>query len=135
MTTYYIEDALYSKLSGDSSISSIVGTRIYPVKMPDDPTFPVITYQRISSIREPTMSGRSEYCDCIFQIDSWSLSYDTTKQLAESIFLLLEGFKGVVSSVDIQAILTQNEIDLYEDDVKVFRRSQTYRIVYSEGAT
>lgn len=127
-----IEDALYTKLSGTVAISAIVSDRIYPMKMPEDPTFPCVTYQRISSVRNQTLQGRVAYCDSIFQIDSWSKDYDVTKQIAGEIFAVLEGFRGTVSSVDIQAVLSQNEIDLYEDDVKLYRRSQTFRVTFLE---
>ena len=127
-----IEDAIYTKLTGLAAVSAIVVLRIYPLKMPDNPTFPCVTYQRISSIREQTLSGRVSYCDALYQIDSWSESYDTTASLAAAIFAGLEGFRGIVSTVDIQGILSQNEIDLYEDDVKVFRRSQTFRVIFLE---
>jgi hypothetical protein len=127
-----IEDALFTKLSGTTAISDIVGTRIHPVKMPDNPTFPSITYQRISSTREQTMQGRVSYCEAIMQIDIWSQDYDVTRDLASKVFSALEGFRGPISSVDIQAILSQNEIDLFEDDVKVYRRSQTFRVIFIE---
>ncbi len=128
-----IEDALYAKLTSDAAINAITGSRVYPVKMEDNPTFPAITFQRISSTREQTMSGRVSYCSALYQIDSWSVSYDVTRDLASKIFALLEGFRGTISSVDIQGILSQNEIDLYEDDVKVYRRSQTFTVIFLES--
>lgn len=128
-----IDESLRERVLSDGTIAGIIVDRFTPMKMSDNPVFPAVVYQRISSIREQNISdGRVYYCNAIYQLDIYSPSFDTTKDLAAKIFARLEGFRGTVLGVDIQGILSQNEIDLYEEDVRLFRRSQQYRVIFIE---
>jgi hypothetical protein len=127
-----LEESIYSKLSGNGTIAGLVGTRIWPVKMPDNPGFPCISFNRQSTIRDQTLAGRVSYCNVILQIDSWAETFDVCNSLASTIFALLEGFRGTILGIDIQGILSQNEVDLYDDDAQIFRRSQSFRITFLE---
>lgn len=136
MAVNRIEEALVSLITSASSFQPYISSiSIYPIKMIDNPKIPAITYQRLSSIRNQTISspGRVFYCDAIFQIDIWDVTYENCRAMAALIFSILEGYRGVVLGIDIQAILSQNEQDLYDDDVKIYRRSQTFRITFIEN--
>lgn len=45
------EDTFFSDLTNDAGVSAIVGTRVYPNKLPDDVTFPAIAYRTVSAVR------------------------------------------------------------------------------------
>ena len=54
-----IEEDLYTYLTSDPTVSGYVSTRIYPVKMPQNVTYPAITYQLIGSTRTLTQDDTS----------------------------------------------------------------------------
>ena len=89
-----IEEDLYTYLTSDPTISGYVSTRIYPVKMPQNVTYPAITYQLIGSTRTLTQDGAVSLVEGRYQIDSWGTSYSTVKNIAIGVKVALHGFKG-----------------------------------------
>lgn len=133
-----LEKALFARLSTYAPITSIVGTRVYPLKMPDNPVFPCLTFQRISTIRPQPLSDSVDLANCIVQIDSWAkegtgqgLTVLTT--LAKAVYAALESFRGTVGGVDIRGSRQLNEIHGYEEDVEVLRVTQTFRIFFIDN--
>ena len=50
-----VEEALYTALADDATVSGIVGARIYPHAAAPDAVVPYIAYERISSVRPQAM--------------------------------------------------------------------------------
>lgn len=107
------EAALYSMLTTGSPnpVLELVGTRVYPLVLPQAPTLPAIRYQRISTPRSQyrTMDGRANYASPRFQVDVWANDHGTAVQVAQAIYALLEGFHGTVGGLRIDAISTDDE--------------------------
>jgi hypothetical protein len=66
-----IEQSIYSVLSGTAAITTIVGSNIFPLVLPTDPTLPAITYSTVASVSNPTMTTRG-LTRARFQIDCWT---------------------------------------------------------------
>jgi len=128
-----IEEALYSKLSNDAGVSGLVSTRVFPNLMPQNPTYPLLVYTRVSGPRIHSHDGSSGLAHPLFQIDSWAETYAGVKALAEKVRLALQGFSGTVATVVINGILFEGDRDLYEDGVEEFRVSSDYRIWHNEA--
>lgn len=74
-----IEAALYAHLAADAGLAAVVSTRIYPMQLPQQPTLPALTYQRISTL--PTQhrgNAIALHRRVRMQIDCWAADYDTT---------------------------------------------------------
>lgn len=86
-----IEPAVYTALSGSSPITSIVGTRIYPLVLREDTTFPALTYQVISTVTEPTFTslGVRKYR---IQLDCWADTYLGAATLRDAVMTALDGY-------------------------------------------
>ena len=52
-----LEKALHTRLTGYAGLSSLISARLYPVIAPQNPTYPLATYQRVSGDREEGMTG------------------------------------------------------------------------------
>jgi len=80
-----IQAQIFSVLSQDSYVAAIVGSRIYPVRLPREAVLPAVVYQ-IPSI-EPvySMDGDSGIDDCSVQIACWAKDYTTAHTLAFSV--------------------------------------------------
>jgi len=129
-----IEDDLCTYLKDDVTISSYVGTRIYPVRMPQNVVYPAITYQIIGSTRFLTLSGPVSLVEGRYQIDIWSNGYGETKNIAKGIRDALQGFKGLMGTTKVQGILQDinSEQDFYEDDTDLNRLTNDFIIYYEE---
>ena len=130
-----IEQVLQAKMVGETSITDLVGTRVYPLKAPDNPTFPFITYQRIDSEPIYTMDGGGNRVESRFQIDAWDrglAAYKNTKAIARALQAVLSNWREVVSGVDVQSFMRENENDDWESEAGVARVSQDWRVFHSE---
>lgn len=90
-----IENAIYSLLTQDADISSMVGNRVYPSDLPQMYILPAITFFRVSSVQIQTHTEGMP--NPRFQVDSWAETNDDTAQLATYVKNLLNGFKGTIS--------------------------------------
>ncbi len=126
------------RLLADSSVSALVGTRIYALVLPQKPTLPAATYQRISGPRLQNLSGDAGRGVARVQIDSWASTYLEAQSLAAAIRLSLNGFIGVLSDGSSPAstrgvvIRLDNERDDFEPDSDLYRVSQDYLINHEE---
>jgi hypothetical protein len=66
-----IETGLYALLSTEPSITALVGTRVYPLILPTDGTFPAITYQIVGGQSFPTLTTTGLQ-KIRLQVDCWA---------------------------------------------------------------
>ena len=116
-----LESKLYSVLTGNNAVALLVGARVYPVKLEQDTEFPAITYQRISGGQQYSLTAYSNLENPRIQIDVWGLKYSDVKALAAKVKTAMEG------ATTFRATLL-TDIDLYEDDVEIYRVSQDWSV-------
>lgn len=127
-----IEAGLYAHLLTDSGVTALVGTRIYPLLVPQDADLPAIAYQRISGPRDHTHDGSSGLAFARMQLTFVASSYDDAKSLGEAVRAAIDGHKGSMGDVTVGACLLDQERD---DWATVFESPvvrQDYLIWYQE---
>jgi len=77
--------ALRSKLTGTSAIATILGTRIYPDKLPQGTALPAAVYYGISGTDEPGLSGLLGRAEQRIQIDAYAETRTAANALATAI--------------------------------------------------
>jgi hypothetical protein len=123
---------LRSLLLDQSDIVAMVQDRIFPSIIPKerwdvDSKKPCIVYSGDGIDRTYTFCGNVKLHADIININAYSISYDTTAQLAAEI-ATLEGFKGIVGSTKIGPVFLENEIDLLDLEPGLYRRLLTFTI-------
>ncbi len=128
-----IESAVRTFILADSTITTLISTRLYSVKMPQSPTFPLIVYTKISGFREHDMDGSTIAAPRI-QYDSWAQTYAGAKALADALRERLDSYAGPVGSPaeTVHFAYLLNERDFYDDDLQVFRVSMDFEIWHNE---
>lgn len=114
-----LETKIYSALSGNATVAVKVGSRIYPVVMPQDPTLPAITYQRIASEPVNTLEGYAGLENVHISVMSWATGYLTAKELAEDVHVALNG------ATAFKALLV-SDLDGFDPDVNLYVAAQDY---------
>lgn len=104
-----VEQDIYSALSGFSGLSSLVSSRIYPIKAPQSPTYPMVVYKRISNNELNDLSGSSGIGNSRFQFSVYAETYSALVGVADQINLAM-----AASSINHVLI---SRIDLDFDDV------------------
>lgn len=129
-----IEAAIFSLLTTDSSVSSLVGTRLYPLLAPQDAATPFIVYQRVSASRWTSLEGPSGMAQPRIQIDAYTSTYAAAKTLATAIREKLSGYRGTVAGTRIGGITLITDQDLIENekDPKLYRVSMDFMVTHDE---
>jgi hypothetical protein len=130
-----IETEIRARLVADATIAALAKsgsvTRIYALFLPQDPTLPAITYQRISGPRIQRLNDATEWGQARIQYDCWATTYLGAQTLAAAVRISLNGFVGELATLKV-AIRLDNERDLYEDELHIFRISQDYMVTHTE---
>ena len=111
---------LYSKLTGDSGVSALVSTRVYPVLMPQSPTLPAVSYQRISNTEQ---DGTSTLRETRYQVDCWDDGYEGVQALADAVKSALEEWMDTDQSPSVKMCRVIGELDDYEAETGLYRDS------------
>lgn len=115
-----LEESIFSHLSTVAAITTYVGAsssaRIYPVYLPQDPTLPAMSYQRISSQPQASMGGFCNLDNPRIQIDCWATSYSAVKGMAEAV-------RDAMMSAAAFNALEISDQDLFEPDLEIYRVS------------
>ncbi len=127
-----IEQAVYDILRNDALVEAIAGDRIYPLLMPQNATYPAITYQRISTDRARSLSGRDYEKRVRLQVDVWSKTFGEAKSLSTAVAAALDDYAGVLAGLQIGACSLVDERDEFESKADYFRSSLDFLIGYEE---
>ena len=120
-------------------IDPVATGSIYANIVPENARSPFITFQRVTGDKIRDINGPSGLANTTFQIDVYSKSYLESKQLADAVRLILDGFRGTVTigadSVRIAGVSFQAERDFIDDTAKpkLYRSSVDYLFMYEEG--
>ena len=70
-----ISEQIYALLSGYSSLSAIVGTKIYPVRAQQGVVKPWVAFFDVSGAPQNSLAGWSGIDNHLYQVDCWSVSH------------------------------------------------------------
>lgn len=137
MTTITIEEGLKTYLTGYAGLTSLISTRVYPMRIPQGATIPCITYQRISTPRIKThdTSGSSGTAYPRFQFDAWATTYASAKTITDQVRAALNGYKatiGTTNSVVVYGALVDDERPEFDSETGLYRISSDYVIWHQE---
>jgi hypothetical protein len=118
-----LESKIYTALSGSTKITvtSSISTRIYPLIVPQESPFPVITYTRISGGQQNDLFGYSNLENPRIQIDCWAKTYKEVKTIAANVH-------DVMYAVTTFRAIQISDMDFYENDVELYRESMDFKI-------
>lgn len=110
-----LEQNLKSVLSAQPAITALIGSRSYPVLLPEDSKLPALTFQIVGSSSGQTLTtgGMSRVR---VQLDCWGSTYADAVTLREAVSSSLDGYQDV----NITALVL-SKIDYYERDALQYR--------------
>lgn len=110
-----IETTLYSALSTSEAITGILGTRVYPLVLPNEPVLPAIDYKFVSGSSKPTFNTRGISTYRI-EINCWGRSYVEAYTLRNAVKDTLSGYSDGVTGIQF---LSQQ--DLFDEEILQYR--------------
>lgn len=128
-----IRPALRTFLLEDANVQQLVGNRVYPVRLPQSNAKQTsIVYHRISETVDHTMSGASGLTEQRIQVDAWAKDQDTANETADAVKERIDGFRGAMGAVDVQAVFLDNGRDDYDPAADLYRVSRDYLFYFGE---
>lgn len=105
------EAFLYQRLTSQTAVSALVGTRIYPLLAPQGTALPLVIYQRTGVNRPQSLAGNVGNPVITLQLTSYGTSYTSVKNIARAVRLAVDGWTGTTASVTIQRTTLVSEAD------------------------
>lgn len=128
-----LEEGLVAKLLAMAGVTSLVGTRIYPLVEPQDASLPAIVYQRISGPRDHVMEGASGLAMARMQLTMLASTYSGAKALAEAVRAALDGVGHATwGTVPVERSFLENDSDAWADRFEAPVVRHDYSIWYRE---
>lgn len=109
---------VHDAMANNSGVSTLVSTRIYPRKLPQTPTYPAISYQRISGTPQ---QGSTDLRNPRYQINCWATTDIGAEALANAVVALFEEYTHEVGAPGIKMTEVVNHLDDYDDATKSYR--------------
>lgn len=103
--TLFVED-FYAYLA---AANTAAGARFYPQSLPQQPTFPAVTYLQVSAPRDTSHSGLSRLRHPRYQLDCWSDDYLEAHRLAEEVLYAISIYAASRGGVTVQASFVEDE--------------------------
>lgn len=117
---------MYSLLSGSTSVTSQVGTRVYPVTLPQDVRFPAVRYTIVSNIREWAMTDDTGDVTARVQITSWGRTPDEAETVSEGVRAAVQRQVGHVEASSVPTSSgTSVRLDTRDAQAQTFKVSRT----------
>lgn len=121
-------------IANGSPVKTLIGTRVYPVVLPQNVTYPALQYSTVSAQRGYRMTGPNYLPMQRVQIDAWALTYAEARSLADAARNRIESFRGVMGATNVQGIFFDTERHLNEvtGSTVLYRISADYLCWFEE---
>jgi hypothetical protein len=115
-----IEQCLQAFLAGRPEVSALVSTRVYPVKLPERPTYPAISFFRVNPVPLNTLDSNSpqKVQGTTVQISAWSTDYYEAHKAAETVRRVLQSFAGTMTDLEVGQVTHDGGRDSYDDEAQ-----------------
>lgn len=113
-----IEQVIYSVLSSDAIISTLVSDRITPLVRPQGQDLPAITCQQIDNNIDHDVQGPTGWQQPRWQINCFSTDYDQMTTLAKAVKSVLDGYKA--TGIDHVFLMDEGDIEPNEAENEQF---------------
>lgn len=128
-----IEEALPARLAAVGAVTALVGTRVYPLRAPQNAVRPFVVYQRISAPRVSAFGSDTGIARPRFQVTAWADTYAGAKAVATAVRQALQRYRGTILGVEILDCYVDTDQDLVDDEVKLFGHATDFFIPHREA--
>lgn len=131
MNGHIIVDGL---LKASTGLTALVSDRIYPDVMPDAPTYPSVTFQKVSgssargAMNDPPLMAAS------FQVSSWAKSRAQASKIAAQARKALDRKRKIsVTGVALDDCFYESDVDMFDPDTRTYFNHMTFTLHYRDA--
>jgi len=127
---------VYSILSNNAALTALISTRLNPVRIPQESSFPAVSYQLVSEIPNPTKSGHSRTEFARVQVNAYGITLASAESVASAIRNAFEvvTLPATFNSIKCQTIEFDGELQTADDTAAfagLYQISQDYIINFT----
>lgn len=126
------EEALFAILTGDATVSGILGDQVYPTPIPQTVTPPAIEYRRISSRIIYQASGSSRLAWVRLELTLHAAEFADLRALGDATRDALSGLETTLGGMKIRAVFLDSERLEWASVFKRMVIQQDYVMWYQE---
>ena len=127
-----VEAAIYSILSSNAGVVTLVSTRIYSLVIPQTCRMPAISYARVSTERESAFITDPGLSTARIQVDVWGETISSVQNISEAVRSALHRYKDTIASVVIDEIHIENETVMYEPETEIYHVALDFLVLHRE---
>lgn len=133
-----LEEAIFSRAGAIAPLAALIGTRLYPVILPQNPTLPAATYRRISTRRPNAMGRDPGIAFARIQFTAWATTPLGAKQVKEAIRGDSAGagyqrWRGTVAGVAVLDSILISELEFYDETSQLFAAAADFVMPHREA--
>ena len=126
--------AIKALLTRSTALAALVGTRIYPDIMPDNPVYPAVTYQKLSGSSERGAVADPALMLAVFQVSSWAGSRLESARVASAVRAALDRIrKTTLAGVVIDDVFYAGDVDLFDNDTRTYFNHCSFKIYFRDS--
>ncbi len=114
-------EALYDYLTTHAGLSALVGTRIYPLRLPEGAVYPCIRHQEITLTPTMAHDGDRRFDHTREQFDVYAETMLGAEAAAEQVRLALNGQGFTVGTVTVETATMANRLEDYSLTLKAYK--------------
>lgn len=112
----------------DATLTGLVGTRFYPMKLPQNPTLPAITYFRVAG----TAHHDIPFAMPLVQFTCWGTTWAQARAVSGALYWALARYRGTKGGIKFEQIAHESDLDLYDSVTGYYAVPATYRLIHEE---
>jgi hypothetical protein len=131
MSDELIEAALVEIALEYSPLTDDIGSRLYPKSLPQNPTYPAITYFRVSGPRHNDV----EVAYPRFQFDTWAdgaNSYKVAQRVANNLKKAFNWKSGTWNGIRIVRIVFLDDRDVPDESSQPDHIASDFKVIYRD---
>ena len=127
---------VYNILSNNAALTALISTRLNPIRIPQESSFPAVSYQLVSEIPNPTKSGHSRTEFARVQVNAYGITLASTESVASAIRTAFEAvtLPATFNTIKCQTIEFDGELQTADDTAAfagLYQISQDYIINFT----
>lgn len=134
-----IEDGIYSYLSGQTALTDVVSTRIYPHVAPTSAKLPYLVFQEIEGSHREHMTAASGLANVLLQVTAYAETEVSLRATCNAVRGELLGHRaGTWGSTAVKAVLSEGDFmqtlpPEHGEEQGVFQGVMQFRVWYRES--
>lgn len=103
-------ECLNGYMTEESRLKKLFGGRIYPMMLPQNPKFPCMVYQPITTIYHRNLQAESKFIRQVVQFTIHDTTFGKTRAARKVIKSVFQDFVGNLQGIRVQAVHTISDL-------------------------